>query len=44
MPVPMAERSEARTFFGRSKTVIVGLNPTRGMDVCPDFSVLCSPV
>jgi hypothetical protein len=43
-PDPMAERSEARTVFGRSNTGIVGSNPTRGMDVCPRFSVLCFPV
>jgi len=43
-PVPMAELSEARIVFGRSKTGIVGSNPTRGMDVCPRFSVLCCPV
>jgi hypothetical protein len=42
--VPMAERSEARTVFGRSNRGIVGLNSTRGMDVCPPFSVLCCPV
>jgi hypothetical protein len=38
-PVPMADRSEACTVFGRSNTGIVGSNPTRGMDVCPRFSV-----
>jgi hypothetical protein len=43
-PVPMAGRSDARNVFGRSKTGIVGSNPTRGMDVCPRFSVLCCPV
>jgi hypothetical protein len=35
--VPMAERSEERTVFGRSNIGIVGSNPTRGMDVCPRF-------
>jgi hypothetical protein len=40
-PVPMAERSEARTVFGRSNTGILDSNPTRVMDVCPRFSVLC---
>jgi hypothetical protein len=40
----MSELSKARTVFGRSNTGIVGLNPTRGMDVCPRFSVLCCPV
>jgi hypothetical protein len=40
----MAERSEARTVFGRSNTGIVGSNPTRGMDVCPRFSASCLPV
>jgi hypothetical protein len=42
--VPMAERSEARTVFGRSNTVIVGSNPSRGMDMRPRFSVLRCPV
>jgi hypothetical protein len=37
----MAERSQARTVFGRSNTWIVVSNPTRGMDVSPPFSVLC---
>jgi hypothetical protein len=37
----MAERSEARIVFGRSNTEIVGSNTTRGMYVCPRFSVLC---
>jgi hypothetical protein len=35
----MVARTEARTVFGRSNTGIVGSNPTRGMDVCPWFSV-----
>jgi hypothetical protein len=39
----MAEQSEARTAFGHPNTGIVSSNPTRGMDVCPRFSVLfCS--
>jgi hypothetical protein len=33
LPVPMAERSETRTVFGRSNTWIVGSNPTREMNV-----------
>jgi hypothetical protein len=40
-PVPVAERSEARTVFGRWNPGIVGSNPTRGMDVSAFFSVLC---
>jgi hypothetical protein len=44
MPIPTADRSEARTVLGRSKTGIVCSNPTLGMDVCPRFSVLCCPV
>jgi hypothetical protein len=40
----MAERSEVRTVFGHSNTGIVGLNPTRNIDMCPLFSVLCCPV
>jgi hypothetical protein len=43
-PVPMAARSKARTVFDRSNTGIAGSNPTRGMDVCPRFSVLLSCV
>jgi len=35
----MATQSETRTAFGYSNTGIMGLNPTRGMDVCPHFSV-----
>jgi hypothetical protein len=42
--VPMAERSEARTAFGRSNIGIVGSNTIRGMDVYPRFAVLCCPV
>jgi hypothetical protein len=41
-PVLLAERSEARTVFGRSNTGIVGSNPTRGMDVCPRFFCVVS--
>jgi hypothetical protein len=44
LPVPMAELSEAHTFFDRSNIGISGSNPARGMDVCPRFSVLCCPV
>jgi hypothetical protein len=33
MPVTVAERSEACTFFARSKARIVCSNPTQGMDV-----------
>jgi hypothetical protein len=40
-PVPVAERSEARTVFDRSNSGIMGSNPPRGMDLCPRFSVLC---
>jgi hypothetical protein len=40
----MAERSEARTVFGRTNTGIVDSNPTRGMDVGPRFSVVLSCV
>jgi hypothetical protein len=39
-----SERSEARTAFGRSNTGIMVSNPTRGMDVCPRFSVMLSSV
>jgi hypothetical protein len=44
LPVPVAERSEARNVFDRSNIGITVSNPTRGMDVCPRFSVLCCPV
>jgi len=40
----VAVQSKARTVFGRSNTGIVGWNPTRSMDVCLRFSVLCCPV
>jgi hypothetical protein len=40
----MAERSKARTVFGHWNPGIVDSNPTRGMDVCPRFSVLCFPM
>jgi len=40
----VAEQSEARTVFGRSKTGIMDSNPIRGMNVCPRLSVLCCPV
>jgi hypothetical protein len=40
----MAARSKAHTVFDLSNTAMVGLNPARGMDVCPRFSVLCCPV
>jgi hypothetical protein len=43
-PVPVVARSKARTVFGLSNIGIAGSNPTRGMDVCPRFSVLCYPV
>jgi hypothetical protein len=33
-PITVAARSQAWTVFVRSNTVIVGSNPTRGMDVC----------
>jgi hypothetical protein len=44
MPVPIVERSKARTVFNWSSTGIVGSKSARGMDVCPRFSVLCCPV
>jgi hypothetical protein len=41
----MAVRSKTRTVFDRSNSGrIAGLNPARGMDVCPRFSVLCCHV
>jgi hypothetical protein len=40
----MTTQSKARTVFGLSNTEIVGSNPSRGMDVCLRFSVLCCPV
>jgi hypothetical protein len=40
----MAERSVAWTVFVRSDTGVVGLNPTRGMDVYLCLFCLCCPV
>jgi len=40
----MAAWSKASTVFDRSNIGIADLNPTRGMDVCPRFSVLRCPV
>jgi hypothetical protein len=40
----MAAPSKVRTVFDCSNTGIVGSNTTRGMDVCPLFSVLRCPV
>jgi hypothetical protein len=40
----MAVRSKTRSDFDRSNTGMAGSNPAPGMDVCPRFSVLCSPV
>jgi hypothetical protein len=40
----MAVQSKACTVFNCLNTGIVGLNPTKGMDVCLCFSVLCYPV
>jgi hypothetical protein len=37
----MAAHSKARTVFGSSNTGIAGSNPSRGMDVCLRFYVLC---
>jgi hypothetical protein len=39
-----AMRSKARVVLVRSNTGIVGSNLSRGMDICPYFSVLCCPV
>jgi hypothetical protein len=44
LPVPMAAWSKVGTVFNRTNTGIVASNPTRGMDMCPRFSVLCFPV
>jgi hypothetical protein len=33
-PITVAEPFKAWTGFARSNTVIVGWNPTQGMDVC----------
>jgi len=43
-PVTLTSQSKVRTVFDRSNAEIVGLNPARGLDVCPRFSVLCCPV
>jgi len=44
MPVPVAARSKTGTVFDRSNTEVASSNPTRGMNVCPRFSVLRCPV
>jgi hypothetical protein len=41
MPVPVAAQSKATLILSRSDTRIVGVNPARGMDICPRFSLLC---
>ena len=43
MPIPVAERSEAR-FCGRSPAGIAGSNPSGGMDVVSVVSVVCCQV
>jgi len=43
-PVPMVVQSKACTVFDHPNTGITGLNPAKGMDVCPRFSALCYPV
>jgi len=40
----MAVQSKTRTVLDRSNTGIMGSNLSRGMDVCPRFSVLCCPM
>jgi hypothetical protein len=40
----VAAQSKASTVFGRSNIGIAGSNPTRGMDMCLGFSVLCCPL
>jgi len=39
LPVPVAALTEARNVYNCSNTGIVGLNPARGMDICPRLSV-----
>jgi hypothetical protein len=42
MPVTVTERSKACTVFARSEVVIVGSNPTQGMDIlCVYVFILC---
>jgi hypothetical protein len=41
LPITVAARSKAGTFFARSNTGIVSLNPTRGMDVCVRLFYVC---
>jgi hypothetical protein len=41
VPITVAARSKTWTVFARSNTGIVGLNPTRGMDVYVRFFCVC---
>jgi len=38
----MAALSKARAFLDHSNTRMAGSNPTRDMDICPSFYILCS--
>jgi hypothetical protein len=40
-PITVAARSKAWTVFARSNNGIMGLNPTRGMDVCLHLFCVC---
>jgi hypothetical protein len=44
MAGPSGREVRGKYYFGLSNSGIMGSNPTRGMDVCPRFSVLCCPV
>jgi len=44
LPVPIAVRSKAHTVFDCSNIGIVGISPSRGMDVFPLLSVICCTV
>jgi len=43
-PIPMAERSKARTVLDRSNTGTHGFQSRSRHRLCPPFSVLCCPV
>jgi hypothetical protein len=42
LPIPVAARSKACTFFVRSNTGIMGSNPTQVMDVCLRLFYVCA--
>jgi hypothetical protein len=41
-PITVAAQSKVWTVFARSNTGVVGLNPTRGMDICVRLFCFCA--